>query len=246
MSSTKYTAIVIKSVKYAEHDRMLTLFTLENGKMSAIAKGAGSLKSKYLLSSQLFCCSHFILNEGLKMPYVVSADIIRSFTHLSDDINKLSAASYMAELLNTAFEADSCEKRAFGLLFYMLELLEETPNDFAFTMASAFALKLMGIYGTSPVLTYCVVCNEKSDDYRFDYEYGGCVCRNCADNSTGERLSASEAYYMNDLMYTDIAKLTELKSPDITVQKFLLKLINNYVVYTLSKKIKSFELLYSL
>lgn len=246
MSNTKYTAIVIKSVKYAEHDKMLTLFTLENGKMSAIAKGASSTKSKYLLSSQLFCCSQFILNEGLKIPYVVSADIVRSYTHLGDDIYKLSAASYMAELLNIAFEADSCEKRAFGLLFYTLELLEKNPPEFAFTAASAFGLKLMGIYGTSPVLDRCAVCSEHYDDYRFDYDLGGCVCIGCAENPTGEKISAYEAYYMRDLMYTEIAKLPSLQGPNVSVQKFLLKLINNYIVYTLSKNIKSFELLYSL
>jgi DNA repair protein RecO (recombination protein O) len=79
MTNVACKAFVLRTVKYGEHDKMLTLFTQDEGKTGVVAKGALSAKSKYIASAQLFCLSEFILSANGKMPYVASAEVIKVY-----------------------------------------------------------------------------------------------------------------------------------------------------------------------
>ncbi len=246
MSAEKYKAIVIKCVKYGEHDKMLTLFTQNSGKKSAVAKGASTAKSKFIGSSQLFCCSEFLLSESGKMPYVSGAEVLNGFYALDKDVRTLAAASFIAELLNAVFEEESPSPAAFSLLYYTLELLCSSSAEYAYVISMAFSLKLMGINGTYPVLDRCLNCEKKDDRYLFSAAAGGILCEKCAEQVNLPLLSANEAGFLYGLLYIDVSKLASVDLPDTKTQKYLLKTIYNYIIYVIEKSIKSYGLLDSL
>lgn len=245
MSENTYKGIVLRTVKYGEHDKMLTVFTLEKGKLSAVAKGAQNTKSKFLASAQPFALSEFVLSER-SIPYVSSSELIKGFFGLQKDISVLSAASYILQLTDILFEEEAEEPVAFRLLYFTLAKLENATVDYALLIATAFALKLMGVSGFAPVLECCLECMEEFDKYYFDYGEGGLICSECNQNPSLPMITINESEYLKDLLYTDITKLDSLQKPDKSTQKYLFKVINNYVVYTIGKNIKSFEMLYSL
>ncbi|MBR4395693.1 MAG: DNA repair protein RecO [Eubacteriaceae bacterium] len=245
MSNKTYKGIVLRSVKYGEHDRILTLFTLERGKLSAVAKGAQSPKCRYIASCQSYCLSEFVLSENLKMPYVVSADVVRGFYGLINDPASLIAAGYASELTETCFEEDSPEEAAFMLLYHTLKILEENPGGSAITAATAFALKLMGINGTYPVLDRCASCGRKTGKYYFSPQSGGTVCDDCSSPEETERLTSAEAMYLYDLLYKNINDIAGMDAFDGMTRKYLFRTVNEYCVYILGRNIKSSELMYS-
>ena len=248
MGKEKFEAFVLRAVKYSEHDKMLTLFTKQNGKISAVAKGAQSSKSKYIASSQLFCLSEFILSTSIKMPYVASAEVIKGFYGLNKDIERLTAASYCAELINALYEEEVEDQIIFNLLYHTLNLLEKSDVAYANIIVITFILKFMGVSGMYPILDRCAMCENKARSYHFDFDAGGIICPECKTDSNVimPKVTAKEADFLNALLYIDITKLTTILLPDIKTQKYLLKTINDYLIYAYGKKIKSFDLLYSL
>lgn len=249
MGKEKYEAIVLRAVKYGEHDKMLTLFTKQDGKISAVAKGASSPKSKYIASTQVFCLSEFVLTTSAigKLPYVTTADVLRGFYGINKDLERLTGASYCIELVDVFYEDKMGEPITFQLLYYTLMLLERADINFVNIIVLAFALKLMGICGTSPAMEHCAVCGSEAAQYVFDFNAGGVICPNCRSADViMPYLSSKEMKLMQGLLYIDLTKIESIVPPDKQTQKYLLKMINDYIKFTYNKKINSFALLYSL
>ena len=246
MANKTYKAIVLRAVKYGEQDKMLTLFTLEGGKMSAVAKGAQSARSKFLGSSQSYCFGEYVLSESLKMPYLSSAEVINGFKGIGRDIRLLCAAAYICEIITVAFEEASEDRSAFMLLYHSLKLLEGCPGEKSLVLSTAFALKMLGINGSYPALDRCVNCGKVGEDYFFSPKEGGIVCADCVSAEGLAIFTASQGLYLFDLLFCGMDKILSLNAPSGQEQKYLFKQINNYLVYTLGKNIKSFEMLYQL
>ncbi len=244
MPSTTCRAIVLRTSKYGEHDKMLTIFSLEYGKLSVAAKGAQSTHCKYLASTQLFCTSEFVLNEG-KLTYATAAEVINGFFGLNKKLSCVCAASYITELTDKFYEDGIPDEGAFRLLYFTLALLEKTQEDKAITIATAFALKLLGINGLYPYLDCCMTCGKNFKEYRFDYS-GGIVCEGCLRASDLPAVTASDISYLRDLLYVDVNKIDSLSYTDQQRQKYLFRLINNYIIYNTEKNVKSFDMLYSI
>ena len=247
MKKEKQEAFVIKSVKYGEHDKMLTLFTKNDGKFSAVAKGALSPKSKYIASSQLFCLSEFVLTEGGGMPYVSTADVLKGFYGINKDIERLAGAGYCMELTDVLYEDKMAEPLAFRLIYYTLLLMEEADLQLVHLSVLAFVLKLCGIAGIAPVMNACCSCGKKSASYFFDYNDGGLVCPACKETTVlMPKVSAKEAELMDAMLHIDLTKLRQVSPPDKQTVRYLLKIMNDYIKYSFPRKLKSFDLLYSL
>ena len=245
MPQEKLRAIVLRSTKYSEHDRMLTLFSLEKGKLSACAKGAQSAKSRLLAASQPFTVSEFVLT-GKRAGYVGSAELIMRFPGIEKDILPLSAASYACQLTELLTEEDAPEEAIFRLVYYTLRELDKSAPESSPLIAAAFALKLMGLSGMAPRLDGCISCGKEKSHYRFDYSEGGLVCTECTDRADLPALSASEASRMRDLLYMNITELGKMPLPAASETRHLVKTVNDYVIYMSGRSARSFDMLLSL
>lgn len=246
MEKHKFRALVLRSVKYGDHDRMLTLFTHSDGKISAVAKGAMSLKCQYAASVQLFALSEFVLGTSPKGVYVCSADLLRPFEGIGRDYERLAAASYMCELVDLLYRDGINEEIAFNLLYYGLDIAEKADKSAMLLAALAVALKLTGICGICPQLAKCLLCGAVDNKYVFDYARGGAVCPSCMDINDFPMITKTEADFMNALVCVDIRQIVKMQLPDREELISLIKYINDYIRYNIGRAPKSAGQLYAI
>ena len=99
--------LVIKTVDIRESDRLITVFTEEMGIVTAMAKGARSLKSRQMSSTMQFCYSSFVLYRRDDNYWVREADLIESFFDIRRSIDGLALAAYIVEVLSDVAVAEA-------------------------------------------------------------------------------------------------------------------------------------------
>ena len=97
---TEVKGLVPRTVDLKESDRLLTIFTEEKGIVTALARGARSLKSRKMAATQQFCYSSFVLREQGEKYQISECSLIESFFGIRDSIEGLALAAYIIEVLN--------------------------------------------------------------------------------------------------------------------------------------------------
>src|SRR5579862_3611183 len=96
-----YTAdsLVLHRLNLGENDRILTLYTREHGKLSAVAKGARRATSRLVGATELFTQARVLLATGRSLDILTQCEIRASFPALRNDLERLARATYLCELL---------------------------------------------------------------------------------------------------------------------------------------------------
>lgn len=192
MGIYKAEVIVLRSMVYKEADRILTLFTRGDGKVSAIARGVRKTTSRLRGAVQLFSHTHLVLYSGRSLDTVSQGDAEEQFSYLEQDLERFSTASYCAELIDRLTQAREPQPKVFFLILSALRALKQGNPEL---IARVFELKLLDVLGYRPSLTECVVGNhpfsidtgEQLKQVWFSIEEGGVVCPACAENCEGVR-----------------------------------------------------------
>ena len=178
-------AIVLREVRYKEADRILTLYSAEEGKITASAHGALSKKSCLAASTQHLTYSDFVLDYRNGRYSVKEAGIIEQFAILRADYSNYSLACYFAECIEYLCPEETPEETILRLLLNSLYALNHSlyPQE---QIKAAFELRLLSELGYSPVLQSCYVCGAETPSFPvFCYENGCVCCRDCRTASLG-------------------------------------------------------------
>ena len=92
-------ALVLREVKYKEADKILTVLTEDEGKMTVKARGALRTSCKYGAAAQALCFSEMTLFGNAGKWSINEAETIEQFLPLRSDIELLALGSYFAEAL---------------------------------------------------------------------------------------------------------------------------------------------------
>lgn len=174
-------AIVLRSLRFAEADRILHLYTLERGRLGAIAKGARKTSSRF--GARLEPLSHveLVVHEGSgELHTVTGASLIASHREVREDSGRLGVALVGAEAMLRLFAEPEPNPRAFAALGRFLEVLAGSrPAGRAALdpLALAFQLKLLWLSGYLPQVGACVECGAQAGLVGFSARGGGAVCR---------------------------------------------------------------------
>jgi DNA repair protein RecO (recombination protein O) len=179
----KTEAVVLRSLRFAEADRILHLYTSERGRVGAIAKGVRKTKSRF--GARLEPLSHveLLLHEGSgELQTVTGVDLLRSHARAREHPYRLNVGLIGAEAMLRLFGEPEANQRAFGALVRFLDLLDDTavatPDRPALdVLALSFQLKLLWLSGYLPHLTSCVECGANDGLVGFSPRAGGAVCR---------------------------------------------------------------------
>ena len=182
------TALVLRSVDYKESDKILTLLTRDQGKMTVSARGARKKGSAIAAACQLLCWSDMVLYEYQGRWSVKEAATQRQFRGVRDDLDKLSLACYFAEVTETLALEDMPSPELLSLILNSLHALDKMDKPRALVKA-AFELKAMCLAGYEPLLEGCAVCGEeKLEEPRFHLKEGVLHCAACR-GGVGEGIS---------------------------------------------------------
>lgn len=171
----RVTGVVIRQRDIGEHDRILTLLTREHGILEASAPGIKKVKSKLSGHAQLFGYSEFLLFQGRKNYRVRSAQSIRSFFHLRQDVVKMALASYFCDLMHYISPAPEDAWNYQRLLLNTLALLEEDRRDER-QLRSIFEWRLLRLAGFAPNLVACDGCGAYQDEGMLFLPMRGVLC----------------------------------------------------------------------
>jgi DNA repair protein RecO (recombination protein O) len=188
MAGRSYTteAVVLRSIRLGEADRVLHLYTRERGRIGAVAKGIRKTKSRF--GARLEPLSHveLMLHQGSgELQTVTGVELVRPHQAARDDYYRLSVGLIGAEAMLRLFPEQEKHERAFTALTRFLDVLDETAHaadrPALDPLALAFQLKLLWLSGYLPHLTSCAECG--ADDATlagYSPRAGGAVCRACA------------------------------------------------------------------
>ena len=155
--------IVLREKQSKESDKILTVLTAELGKITVVAKGACSRRSKVGASTQLMAYSELVLSEKHGWQYLMESSTIELFDGIRQDIELLSLGSYFAEIVEWV-SGDTTESSAIlSLLLNTLYALG-TLHRPQLLVKAAFELKLMSLIGFEPLFDGCSICGIQEPD----------------------------------------------------------------------------------
>ncbi len=187
----KTEAVVLRSMRYGEADRILHLYTPDRGRVSAIAKGVRRARSRFGGRLEPFFRLHIELHEGRgELLTVTGAQTVDGHSRLRGDARALDAAARACDAVGRLFETSEPHPGVFNLLCRKLWLLNEHaaaadrgPPGLAPALgraaALAFRLKLLLAAGLAPQLGACAACGEREHLVGFSGAAGGVVCAAC-------------------------------------------------------------------
>ena len=186
--SYKTEAVVLRSFRFGEADRVLHIYTLDRGRVGAVAKGVRKTKSRF--GARLEPLSHveLMLHQGSgELQTVTGVQLVRSHHAVREQQYRLAVGLLGAEAMLRLFTEQEANPRAFGALTRFLDLLDElAPADSRPALdplALSFQLKLLWLSGYLPHLTSCAECGTETDVLvGYSAKAGGAVCSNCGDD----------------------------------------------------------------
>jgi DNA repair protein RecO (recombination protein O) len=193
----KTEAVVLRSMRYGEADRILHLYTPGRGRVSAIAKGVRRTRSRFGGRLEPFYRLAIELHEGRsELLTVTGAQTIDGYARLRGDARALDAAARACDAVGRLFETTEPHPGVFNLLCRQLGLLDERAGaeqerEGGWSAALAFRLKLLLAAGLAPQLGACASCGEPEHLVGFSGAAGGVVCAAC---EAGSFALGEEAY----------------------------------------------------
>ncbi len=232
----KAEAIVLRRRPLGEADRVLTLFTNEWGKLSAVARGVRKTTSR--LAGRLEPFSHvemLLARSRGALDVVAQAEIREGMAELRGDLRRFGAAALAAELLDAATPEREAHPELFDLMAATLRLIARDD----LSALPWFALRLVGLVGFQPALEGCAVCGRRPDPSpSWSHPLGGVVCSRCAvRDPAAARLRAATLRALRLLMAARLdgdASLPSVGDPDR-----LLELLRRYAEHRLEVRLRS-------
>ena len=177
--SIKVKAIVIGGTNVKEKDRIVQLFTLENGKISVSMKGVRGDKAKLKSAKELFCFGDFIIEEGKSVNVVTSVDILDNFYAITGDIEKYYEACAIVDIVSKiAVEPNS------QLFIELVKALKTLCYDDVkkYYVIDKFLISIFRGMGYDFMTENCSNCGARLEARYFNLDIGEIVCPACKTN----------------------------------------------------------------
>ena len=243
MASESLNGIVLSYSDYRDNDRILTLLTIEKGRVDCKVRNCRKPTAPFLACSQLFVYGEYTIFSTKQRTTLNSCEIKETFFPIREDPDRFMIGSVILKLSLSAAEADVQNQSLFSLLYYSLSYLaysEVNPTD----LLCGFLVKYLDILGYRPTLTNCAVCHKdvRNDDVLFySPSAGGTVCVSCPHGGSPVNKTALEAIRRMTLLSDQDIK--RIKMPE-SLQKDVLTLLNSSLEEILGADDKSVQYLY--
>lgn len=176
----KSEAVVLRSLRYGDADRILHLYTPQRGRVSAIAKGVRRTRSRFGGRLEPYFRLHLVLYEGRsELLTVTSAETVDGHRRLREHAAAIDSAARACDAVARLFDTPEAQPGVFALLCNELALLDARPQAATLANQLAFRLKLLLAAGFAPQLGACAACGEREHLSGFSGAAGGVVCDAC-------------------------------------------------------------------
>ena len=182
-------ALVLRGVDYKESDKILTLFTQDQGKLTASARGCRKKGSAIAAGCQLLAWSELVLYDYQGRWAVKEAAVERLFQGVRNDIVRLSLGCYFAEAAELLAVEGEENTPLLSLTLNSLHALDKMPEKPLALVKAAFEWKAMALAGYEPRMEGCAVCGTAPpEEPRFHLREGVLHCARCRE-AVGDGIS---------------------------------------------------------
>lgn len=238
--SFRASAVVVRHTDWGEADRLLTLYTREQGMVKALAKGARKINSRKAGHLQPFTHVTVQLAKGRDLLIVTQAETVDAFLPLHDNLVKTGYAAYIFELLyRFSYEEEGGNPSLFKLLVDTLGRIEK--EDEAWLPVRYYEMRLLDIVGFRPQLFECANCGREilPEDQYFSFATGGVICPQCGLGLPNlAKISMEALKYFRHFQrssYRDASRA----HPSLEVQKETEALMQGYFTYLLERELNT-------
>jgi DNA repair protein RecO (recombination protein O) len=232
-------AVIISHKEFGEADRLVNLFSLESGKIRALAKGVRKIHSRKAAYLEPFMHSKVVLARGKTFWIITQADAIFNNPAIRDSLSKTAQAAYVMELADRFSIEEEPERAIFHLLVDTLKRINDHPD--AFNALRFFELRILDQAGFRPDLTNCVDCGLEitAQDQYFSGEQGGVLCPVCGGlHNRVRKVSMNTLRYMRHFQRSAYPELAQLSVPS-EVQGEMTALMNSYLSGVVERKLNA-------
>ena len=180
--TVKTEAVVLRSIRYGEADRILHLYSAARGRVGAIAKGVRRPRSRFGGRLEPFFRLDLLLHEGRgELLTVTNVSTVDGYPRLRSSAAALNAGARACDAVLRLLDSAEPNRPAYNLLCRYLSMLDDPALEQATAVetALAFRLKLALAAGFAPELASCTRCGEAQHLTGFSGAAGGVVCAAC-------------------------------------------------------------------
>ena len=258
----RVTGINLKSIPLGESDRLMTILTPEKGLIRTIAPGARKYQSQLRGRTELFVVNQLIIAKGRSLDKITQAETIISYGGLSNNLAKLAAGQYLAELALGLAIGEQPQGEIYQLLREHLARLEKLDNRESCLPSLTQALfHLLVVGGIAPRVNVCCITQEplipqlNQQNWRvgFSFDGGGIISLGAPSSlKIDNQIGAIELALLQQLTTQSLLPTSEILADSISINIIndawlnLERLLRNYTQYHLGCTIRSATLIDSL
>ena len=228
-------AVVLRHSNWGEADRLLVLYTREQGKLRAIAKGARRVAIAQGRTPGAVYLRQADAGAGRDLWIVTQAETVDAYLPLREDLIRTGHAAYLVELVDRFTYEEGENRQLYQLLVDSFHRL--TGEEDVFTAVRFFEIHLLDLLGFRPQLFNCVQCGQeiKAEDQYFSALLGGVLCPRCGSVSPSARpVSVLALKYLRHFQrstFTDAQRA----HPEPVIRHEMEALLQYYLTYLLER-----------
>ncbi len=173
---------ILRQRDYRDSDKLLSIFTEQKGKITAVAKGIKKPKSSLRACTQPFCHAYLHLNQGRDMDLLTQGKLLDFYANSRSDLERSLYCIYLMELLDKSLLENIPLPGLYQALLQVLAAINEQGLNPLFIRY--FEVRLLSSLGYKPVLSRCLSCEQKAGaGFHFSLSEGGLICPACQRDS---------------------------------------------------------------
>ncbi|HEX2054516.1 MAG TPA: DNA repair protein RecO [Actinomycetota bacterium] len=228
-------AVVLRTMRLGEADRIVTLVGRHNGKIRAVVKGVRRTKSRFGGRLEPFSYVSLVLWKGKsELHTVTQAEVLEPFRAVREDLDLMALGAVMLEACDRVTQESEASARVLELLVSSLHRLSD---DGSALVLAGFLLQLSSIAGFAPSMDFCAECGRPAS--WFSPGQGGAVCPACR-SFDAEEVGTSVLELMSDLAQPNSAvQRLPGRPPSVEEAAMAGRLARFYTEYHLERRLKS-------
>lgn len=229
-------AVVLRTYKLGEADRIVVLYTRTRGKVRAVAKGVRRTKSRFGARLEPGSIVHAQFYEGRNLDIVTQVETVQRLVTLRSDLARYGRASLVLEAIDQLTEEGEANPALFRLLTGVLAELDREGNPL---VLPAFVAKLLALEGVQPLLDQCASCGAEDRLVALALHLGGVVCHDCRQ---GDPISDAARAALQQILDGHVRHVLDSTAPDVAAE--LDSVSSKMLEQHLERRLRSANVLY--
>lgn len=245
MNNCRTRGIVLSISDHGESDKIVTFYSPDLGKATAIAKGAKRSKKRFVNKLEEFSLLEMLYNPPKKegLLFLHEAELENAFLSLRNTYPRYVAAAFAGELTLCFTREQDPDPFMFSLLLWALEGLDNNRDPLE--ICALFHLRILGAAGYQPILEKCGFCGETvraGHDYSLHPGGGSLVCGACRSVMKGvtSAISVQTLKFLSHAQRVDLGNLGRLRLAGRNIEEAL-DILHRYTLHLLQHEIHSWR-----